>query len=84
MDARRPKEEVVETRDIGIAGMTCDGCVRRVEKALRGVSGVKEVQVDRRAARATVTFDTARTDVPALHDVLLKIGYNPASTEERV
>lgn len=69
---------VLETRDIGISGMTCDHCVRRVEKALRGVDGVKEVRVDRQAARATVTFDSVRTHVPALHDALLKSGYKPA------
>ncbi len=71
-------ESVLETRDIGISGMTCDKCVSRVEKALRGVNGVSEVRVNRQAARATVTFDTARTNVPALHDAVLKSGYKPS------
>ncbi|HLP77058.1 MAG TPA: heavy-metal-associated domain-containing protein [Candidatus Paceibacterota bacterium] len=70
-------EAVLETRDIGIAGMTCDKCVARVEKALRGVKGVKEVRVSRPAARATVTFDAAATSIAALHDALLKSGYKP-------
>src|SRR5688572_17586034 len=30
------------TADIGIIGMTCAACVRRIEKALRAVSGVRE------------------------------------------
>ena len=72
-----PKDEILETRQIGIAGMTCDNCVRRVEKALRGVSGVEQVQVDRPAALAEVTFDTRKTNIPALHDALLKSGYHP-------
>ncbi len=72
------REAVLETRDIGIRGMTCDNCVRKVEKALRGKPGVKEVKVDRQAARATVTFDTTQTDIPALHDALLQSGYEPA------
>ncbi len=72
------REEVLETREIGIVGMTCDNCTRKIEKALRGKPGVKEVKVDREAARATVTFDTTQTDIPALHDVLLKSGYQPA------
>jgi P-type Cu+ transporter len=70
----------LETLDIGIAGMTCDNCVRRVEKALRNSRGVKEVKVDRSAARATVTFDTSQTDLPALHDALLRSGYQPTRT----
>ncbi|HXT12042.1 MAG TPA: heavy-metal-associated domain-containing protein [Candidatus Angelobacter sp.] len=69
----------LETHDIGIAGMTCDNCVRRVEKALRAVNGVTEVRVDRQAALATVTFDTTKTHIPELHDALLKSGYRPTS-----
>ncbi len=72
------REEVLETRDIGIIGMTCDNCARKVEKALRGTPGVQDVKVDRATARATVTFDTIRTDIPAIHDALLKSGYKPA------
>ncbi|MGN6644117.1 MAG: heavy-metal-associated domain-containing protein [Verrucomicrobiota bacterium] len=73
------REEVLETREIGILGMTCDKCVMRVEKALRGVDGVKEVRVDRPAALASVTFDTVKTNIPALHDALLKSGYKPSA-----
>jgi copper chaperone CopZ len=73
------REEVLETRQIGILGMTCDKCVQRVEKALRGVDGVKEVRVDRQAALASVTFDTVKTHIPELHDALLKSGYKPSA-----
>ena len=69
----------LETHDIGIEGMTCDNCVRTVEKALRGVSGVTQVRVDRHAALATVTFDSTKTHMPALHDALLKSGYRPSA-----
>jgi len=68
----------LETHDIGISGMTCDNCVRRVETALRNVNGVKEVRVDRPAALATVTFDAAKTHIPELHDAILKSGYRPS------
>ena len=71
----------LEIHDIGISGMTCDNCVRRVEKALRGVNGVTEVHVDRQAALATVTFDSTKTHIPELHDVLLKSGYRPSARE---
>lgn len=73
---------VLETDQIGIDGMTCDNCVRRVEKALRGVNGVTEVRVDLKAARATVTFDTTKTHMPDLHDAILKSGYKPTGASE--
>jgi len=62
---------------IGIAGMTCDNCVEKVERALRSLPGVKEVSVDRAGAVARVWYDNSLVDVPAMHDALLKSGYTP-------
>jgi copper chaperone CopZ len=70
---------VLETQDIGIDGMTCDNCVRKVETALRSVKGVTEVRVNRSKALATVTFDTTKTHIPEMHDALLKSGYRPSA-----
>ncbi len=78
----RPIDTFFDTKIIAIEGMTCDNCVRTVEKALRSVSGVQEVQVDRAQARATVKFDTRRTDIPALHDALIKKGYKPRANAD--
>src|SRR4051812_27251936 len=75
-----PREALVtETTHIGIAGMTCDSCVRTVETALQNLKGVKEVAVNREAAIATVTFDNSMVDVPTMHDALLKSGYKPVA-----
>ncbi len=41
--------------------MTCASCVRRVEKAIAGVSGVSEAPVNLATASASVVFDGART-----------------------
>ena len=68
-------EAVLETRDITIAGMGCDNCVRKLERALRARDGVKEARVDGIAGRATVTFDPGKVDVPALQEVIAKSGY---------
>lgn len=74
--------ELLETKEIGIAGMTCDNCVRTIERALRGKEGVREVKVDRAKGLATVTYDTRKTNIPALHDILLKAGYTPTATAD--
>ena len=65
----------VETRELTIAGMGCDNCVRKLERALRAEDGVKEVHVDGIAGRATITFDPTRIDVPGLQAVVAKSGY---------
>jgi copper chaperone CopZ len=77
-----PEQRFLETKEIEIDGMTCDNCVRTIEKALHGVDGVREVRVDRHRRRATVTFDTTKTNMPALHDILLGHGYRPTRFAE--
>lgn len=64
-----------ETRVIGIEGMTCDHCVKTLSKGIKKVNGVKVVEVDRETARATVTFDTTKTDIAAIHESIERSGY---------
>jgi copper chaperone CopZ len=66
----------LETKTIGISGMTCAECVKKIERAFRGKRGVKKVKVNRDDATATVTYDARQTNLPELHDVLLQSGYN--------
>lgn len=73
--------EALETREIAIAGMGCDKCVRKLEKALSGKDGVKDVRVDGIAGRATVTFDLTRTNLSELHEVIAKSGYRAGAVE---
>jgi copper chaperone CopZ len=73
--------EALETREITIAGMGCDNCVRKLEKALRAKDGVKDVRVDGIAGRATVTFDRTRTNIPELQEVIVKSGYRAGAVE---
>ena len=76
--ANLPREaRVTDEAIIGIAGMTCDNCVRKVERALRSLPGIKELTVDRHRALARVVYDSTAVDVPAMHDALLKSGYKP-------
>ena len=83
MDQAQPVQgaEALETREIKIAGMGCDNCVRKLEKALRTKDGVKEVRVEGIAGRATVTFDRMRTNIPELHEVIAKSGYRAGAVE---
>jgi copper chaperone CopZ len=73
--------EVWETRDIPIAGMGCDNCVRKLERALSAKDGVKQVRVDGIVGRATVTFDRTRTTIPELQEVITKSGYRAGAVE---
>jgi Cu+-exporting ATPase len=73
--------ESLETRDLVIAGMGCDNCARKLDRALRATDGVKEVRVDSIAGRATVTFDASLTNIPELQQVVAKSGYRADAVE---
>ena len=82
-NAENAPQPAVETNRFGVAGMTCDKCVARVEQALRRTNGVRDVKVDRGAATATVTYERDKTNMPALHDAVRKAGYTPSVLPQR-
>lgn len=73
--------ENLDTREIKIAGMGCDNCVRKLEKALKATDGVKDVSINGIDGRATVTFDRTRTNLVALQEVIAKSGYRAGAIE---
>lgn len=64
------------TETITVKGMTCDGCVKSVTKALKNVDGVQEALVDLSGQSATVTFDDGKTSVSALKEAVEDAGYD--------
>jgi copper chaperone len=64
------------TATITVKGMTCGGCVNSVTKALKGVNGVQEANVDLAGQKATVTFDETKTNVEALKQAVEDAGYD--------
>src|SRR3954469_23523557 len=61
------------TLDVG--GMTCASCVRRVEKALSRVDGVRSAEVNLATEKASVAFDPSSVTVDALTAAVGKAGY---------
>ena len=61
-----------------ITGMTCNGCVRHVDKALRGVPGVTAVEVNLPEGTAKVVHDDS-APVTAMVAAVETAGYE-AST----
>ncbi|HZO32337.1 MAG TPA: heavy metal translocating P-type ATPase [Chloroflexota bacterium] len=67
-----------------IEGMTCASCVRRIEKALNRVEGVRDASVNLATERATFVFDPSIVGLGELSSAVEKAGYRvgelPAST----
>ncbi|WP_374331274.1 heavy metal translocating P-type ATPase [Aestuariivirga sp.] len=65
-----------QTLDLGVEGMTCASCVRRVEKAIDGVPGVVSAAVNLATERATVRL-VAGTPLSSVEAAIRKAGYEP-------
>lgn len=63
------------TLTLGITGMTCGSCQRRVEDALRALPGVDRVVVDLEPGTAEVRYDPATTSPAAVAAAVRRAGY---------
>ena len=66
---------VSRTVTLSVPGMTCPVCPITVHKALREVPGVEKVDVRFAQREAIVTYDDAKTNVPALTKATADAGY---------
>jgi copper chaperone CopZ len=64
-----------QTVKLSIAGMTCQDCATKVDKALRGVKGVKDVKVDLEKKTAIVTMASATVKPEALFKAVDVAGF---------
>lgn len=63
------------TKKLKVDGMSCQHCVRRVEKALGAQPGVSKVTVDLAASTATVDYDDAIFSPNAAITAVADAGY---------
>ncbi len=60
---------------LDVEGMTCASCVNRIERFVRNVDGVAEVNVNLATERASIRFDPAATSVDRLKGAVRAAGY---------
>jgi copper chaperone len=65
----------METAEIRIDGMSCEGCVKSVTRTLQNVPGVQAVDVFLAEGKAKVTFDPGRTRIAELKGAIERAGY---------
>jgi copper chaperone CopZ len=65
----------METIELKVEGMDCEGCVKSVTRMLSGVPGVQAVDVSLAEARARVTYDPQKTTVPDMKKAVVRAGY---------
>jgi copper chaperone len=65
----------METVVIKVNGMTCGGCVNSVRKVISAIDGVSKVEVSLEGAKATVVYDAARAQPPAIKSAIKDAGF---------
>ncbi|HEX8418187.1 MAG TPA: heavy metal translocating P-type ATPase [Methylobacterium sp.] len=70
------------TTTLGIAGMTCASCLRRVERALEAVPGVSEATVNLATGRATIRHPAGVVGRTALEAAVDAAGYEAHAVED--
>jgi Cu+-exporting ATPase len=65
----------IKTLTLPVEGMTCASCVARVEKVLKKVEGVDEVNVNLATEKVTLSFNPSVADVSKFTEVVEDAGY---------
>jgi Cu+-exporting ATPase len=92
-EATNPARLVDKVKDLGyeaktekvllpVQGMTCASCVNRVEKALRAVRGVLNVNVNFATGRASVEFIPVQVTINDLKRAVREAGYEILEVKE--
>ncbi len=67
---------------IGVYGMTCGHCQKRVADAISSLEGVNSVEVDLESENATVSFDPQKVSLDDIKEAIRKVGYSTEIEEE--
>jgi copper chaperone len=65
----------METTTIKIRGMTCGGCVASVQRVLKALDGVENVDVSLKQEQATVQYVAGRVDPTRLRSAIEGAGF---------
>lgn len=64
-----------ETLSLPVEGMTCASCVLRVEKSLKKLEGVEDVNVNLATEKVTFTFNKSHADLNKISEAVEDAGY---------
>jgi copper chaperone len=67
--------EPMETVELKVEGMDCEGCVKSVTRMLSGVPGVHKVDVSLAEGKASVTYDPAKSGPAEFRKAVERAGY---------
>ena len=73
----------LEKVNLKLKGMSCAACASSIEKAIRGVSGVAECNVNFGAEQAVIEYDSHQTSIREIQAAVENAGYSAYSLQEQ-
>lgn len=67
--------ENLQKIEIAVVGMTCEGCERTVQTAVKNLPGVQEVKASHLDSTAVVTFDKTKATFEQMQAAINEKGY---------
>jgi Cu+-exporting ATPase len=68
-----------KTFNIPISGMTCANCALTVERSVKKVEGIKDIQVNYASETAKISFEDHKTNLKEVQSSIIKAGYDLSS-----
>lgn len=65
----------MEKVELRVDGMTCDGCVKSVQKALNNQDGVQSASADLDSGIVSIDFDPSRVKRAVLEKAIVDAGF---------
>ncbi len=69
------KKQPGQTIELDIEGMDCPACALKIEKAVRKIDGIKEIQVNLGSESASITFSGTVHPIDDVKSTIDKLGY---------
>ena len=69
--AQKAAKQIVTT--VFLTDIDCEGCAKKINNSLPYAKGVKDVKVDVKTKKVTVTYDATKTSDSALIKALAKV-----------
>ena len=73
----------LEKVNLKLGGMSCAACASSIEKAIRGVFGVAECNVNFGAEQAVIEYNSHQTNIKAIQDAVENAGYSAYTLPEQ-
>jgi len=71
------KEADIVRESIGVNGMTCVGCEVTLEENISKIEGVVSIKASHIEKKATIEFDSTKTDINTITKTIKESGYKP-------